>query len=288
MTGIEKYRNYLPEELLALDKAVLNADVPMSYAGAARTAVSPYGEIVTRIGLNTLLYDGMGDLTAAIKALQKDLGEQQTGKLTVWQIDRLNYMSSRQNMTRVDFFTFAFGGHLVGDFARVEGTLEILGEKIAYPINNVRIECTQALGTCSYRQIALMLPDQNSWAQSYSVLEVANETYVVTRWQDNQIDAVPLTTAGCRTNTLSLNFAANEFYEISKNLSGEDCTSSLGVTLPKLEAPRISRIVDGQEILNTEFRRIQDESYGFLSSDFRLKIEDIKAKAQQIEVPKAN
>lgn len=278
--AVEKYRNFLPEELLALGEDALQSDVPMMYTGAANGALSPFGEVLIRSNLNVLLYNGVGDLTEAKKAFQRDIGDEQTGQLTVWQLHRLAYMASRQNMTSVDFFSFSSGGFISGDYSKVSGTLEIIDEKIAYPINHVVIECFKSSMICSYRQIALTLPDENSWVQSYSVGEIANESYAITRWQDDQIEAVPLQPASCRINQLSFNFAAKEFFEISKNGTGEDCETQLGVTLPKLEKPRVSRIIDGQEIIRGEFERISQEAYTFLSSDFRKSVDDAKARSE--------
>ncbi|UVK39380.1 hypothetical protein LHFGNBLO_000742 [Mesorhizobium sp. AR10] len=164
------------------------------------------------------------------------------------------------------------------DWASVKGTLQILDERIAYPINNVAITCDRVRGTCDYRQIALTLPDENSWTQSYSVGQVANETYRITRWDGNQIDAVPYENTACRTNQLSLNFATKEYLEIARNNTAGDCATALGGTLPKLEKPRVSQIVDGSKITDAEFKRINDEAYGFTSSAFRKKIDALKSK----------
>ena len=92
----------------------------------------------------------------------------------------------------------------MGDkWAFVKGTVKIIDERIAYPINHVDIECRRDRGTCEYRQIALMLPDENSFAQSYHVAEIADATYRITRWEENQIDAVPLDNRACRTTSLA-------------------------------------------------------------------------------------
>jgi len=109
---------------------------------------------------------------------------------------------------------------------------------------------------------------------------IADETYKITRWEGSQIDAVPVNNATCRTNQLSFNFETGEFFEIVRNRKAGDCETSLGVTFPRLEKPRISQIVDGREITRAEFDRINAESYSYLSSAFRAQIEALSGKQE--------
>ncbi|WP_417425944.1 hypothetical protein [Hoeflea sp.] len=177
--AVAKYRNYLPEQLLALSEEERRSSVPMMFSGAANLATSPHGEFIMQANLNSLMYDGFADYESAKRAFQTDLNEEPTGTLTVWQIHLLGYRASRVNMTRVSFFTFDFGGTMNDNWAVVKGAVTIIDEKIAYPINHVDIECSRNEGICEYRQIALTLPDENSWVQSYHVGEIADETYRV-------------------------------------------------------------------------------------------------------------
>ena len=276
--AVQRFKDYLPEEILAMSEDKRDSSVPLKFIMAANLATSEAGDLIIQANLNTLMYNGIGDYENAMKAFQNDLGEEPTGDLTVWQIHTLGYRSSRFNMTYVSFFPFDFGGAIGDDWAYVKGTVKILDERIAFPINHVDIECSRTEGRCEYRQTILTLPDESSWAQSYSVLELANDIYRITRWENDQIDAVPLNNAACRITQLSFNFATNEFFEIARNNTEGDCETQLGVTLPRLGKPRISQIVDGQEIVDAEFKRISDEGYGFLSSEFRNKIEAISAE----------
>lgn len=274
------YRDYLPEQLLALSEDERQSSVPMMLIGAANLAKSPAGDLVMQANLNSLMYDGFADYDGAKRAFQADLGEEPTGMLTVWQVHSLGYRASRLNMTTVSFFPFAFGGTMTEDWAFIKGTVEMIDEKIAYPINHVDIECSRKEGTCEYRQIALILPDESSWMQSYYVDEIADDTYRITRWEGQLIDAVPLNNGACRTNQLSLNFETKEFFEIARNNTAGDCETMLGVTLPRLEKPRVSRIVDGQEIINAEFNAISEETFTYYSSSFRKRIEEFISHAK--------
>ncbi|MCO6389394.1 hypothetical protein [Aliihoeflea sp. 40Bstr573] len=246
------------------------------YIGAANLAASQVGDVVIQANLNALMYNGLADYNGAKKAFQTDLGEEPTAELTVSQLHTLSYRASRRNLTHVSFFPFEFGGIINQNWASVKGTVKILDEKIAYPVNHVVIECTRSTNTCDYRQIALTIPDENSWVQSYHVGNIADEIYEITRWENDQIDAVPLDAHRCRINQLNLNFATDEYFEIVRNNTAGDCETALGVALPRLERPRLSQIVDGRDIVNAEFQRLDDEAYGYLSSDFRRKVHTSK------------
>lgn len=276
--AVARFKNFLPADILKMPDEQRSKSVPMMYIGAANLAASKAGDLVLQAQLNVLMYDGLADYGKAKRAFQADLGEEATGELTVWQIHTLGYRSARANMTYVSFFPFDFGGVMNEGWASVKGTVKILDEKIAYPINHVVIECERAANRCNYRQVALTLPDENSWAQSYHVGQIARETYRITRWENKQIDAVPYETTGCRINQLSLNFTTNEFFEIARNNTSGDCETLLGVTLPRLEKPRVSQIVDGSEIANAEFKRLNDEAYQFMSSAFRQRIDALTGK----------
>ncbi len=147
----------------------------------------------------------------------------------------------------------------------------MLGDNIVYPINHVDIRCERSRGTCEYRQYALIIPDDNSWTQTYFIDNIADDIYRITRWDEEakSIDAVPIGVGACRTNQLSFNFETQEFYEIARNASKDDCKTSTGITLPRLEQPRVSQIVNGDEIENGVFEALNEEAFSYLSGAFR-------------------
>ncbi|MDW9781943.1 hypothetical protein GOB92_27925 [Sinorhizobium meliloti] len=276
--AIARFKDYLPEQIKALSEKERSSSVPMMFIGAANLATAEFGDLVIQANLNSLMYNGLADYEDAKKAFQADLGEEPTGNLTVWQIHTLGYRSSRLNLTHVSFFPFDFGGVLSEGRASLKGTVKIIDERIAYPINHTDIECFQAEGYCKYRQIALVLPGDKSWVQSYNVMQVASDYYKITRWEREQIDAIPYNATGCRINQLSLNFATKEYFEIARNNTSGDCDTGLGVQIPRLVKPRVSQIIDGREIISAEFKRIDDEARGYLSSAFRKRLGPIKTK----------
>lgn len=271
--AMEKYRNWLPSQIRSMPDKQRDSEVPMTYIMAANAAASPLGDLSIQSSLNTLMYNGLGDFDGAKRRFQTDLSEQPTGNLTVGQIAKLSYRAERTSLTKVAFFPFQFGGKSFSDTAYVHGTVKLVDENIAYPVNYVEIQCTKSEGICTYRQTVLALPDENSWAQSYSVMESVNDTYKITRWDNDRIDASPLTEGTCRVNELRLNFAAKEFYEIATNAPQGKCEMPLGGSLPRLEKPRIAQIVDGDPLISAQFQKIRQETYQFLSSEFRAKVE---------------
>lgn len=273
--GAEKYRSWLPSQIRDLPEETRKSQVPMNYVMAANTASSPIGDIVIQSNLNMLMYDGIGNIDSAKRRFQIDLGDTPTGNLTVGQISTLFYRAERTRLTQVNFFPFSFEGSISPDIASVKGTAKILDDQIAYPVNFVEIECYRIDLICTYRQTVLVLPNENSWTQSYSVMVAVDETYRITRWDEDRIDALPVQEGGCRINELKLNFAAKEFYEFVTNAPDGNCELPLGGTLPRLQRPRITQIVDGDPIVDEEFKKISKETYQFLSSDFRARVDGI-------------
>jgi len=275
----DTYRDFTPDELLILSLEERQSSVPIMFTNAANLAVSPLGDSVIGAMLSTLMYDGFADYDLAVRAFQSDLGEEVTGELTVWQIHQLGYRAARTRLGYVSFFPFGAGGSIREDFASVTGTATILGDQIAYPVNYVTIECLRQDMTCRYRQVALLIPDENSWTQSYGVSEIADQWFRVTRWEDEQIDATPFDNSTCRITQLSFNFRSEEYYEVARNNSEGDCELGF-VTLPRLEQPRITQIVDGYDVIAETFQEIQDEAASYYSSAFRERIADAIAASE--------
>lgn len=279
--AMQKYQNWLPIQIRSMPPKQQDAEVPTIYIMAANTALSPLGEFSIQSSLNTLMYNGIGDFEGAKRKFQSDLGEQATGNLTVGQIAKLSYRAERTRLTDVSFFPFKFGGRVYSDTAYVKGTATLVDETIAYPVNYVEINCNKSEGVCLYRQTVLILPTENSWGQTYSVMEAVNETYNITRWDNDRIDASPITEGTCRVNELRLNFAAKEFYEFTTNAPEGKCEMLLGGSLPRLEKPRVAQIVDGAALIREQFQKISQEAYLFLSSEFRTKIEAVSLREKK-------
>lgn len=156
----------------------------------------------------------------------------------------------------------------------------IVDDKIAWPINHVRVSCDRNDGLCTLSQIHLSTPDESSWVQMYHVVESIDETYEVARWDKDMIESHPLGTSDdCRSTSLSFNFKTKEFYFITRNAGG-DCKLMLGGELEKLSKPRVAQIIEGQKIIQDKFGEMQKAAYDVLSSDFRKRVEQLEEKSK--------
>ncbi len=272
--GMLKYRNYTPEQFKSISEKELYSSVPMSYSEAAQKGLSKGAELLFGMQLNTLMYSGVSNYQEAIKKFQYDLGDKPTGILTVWQIYNLEKRSDMQKLNYIGF-PDDFLNNKNDDIASVQGTMMIHDEKSAWPINHVKFLCYKNDKYCEYSQLILDIPRGNNWSQNYVIIEMEHEFYTITNWDENTIDAISSTNkTDCRVITFSLNFKTKEFYQIARN-GDKQCEALMGEKLPFLAKPRISQIVDGQEIINEEFKKIKQASYDVLSSDFKRKVESL-------------
>lgn len=277
--AVKKYRNYSPAQIAEMPDKQRSSEVPMMYTMAAQRGLSQGSELLFAMELNKLMYPGLHDYDAAIKAFQVDLGDRPTGKLTVWQIYQLQQRAEIQSLSRV-LFPDQFSSYITDQFASAQGTTIIVDDKIAWPINHSKIKCFKSTGQCEFSQIYLNVPDESSWSQSFHVMETDTEYYSISRWGKDSIESHPLGGSNdCRNTSLSLNFMTKEFYFITRNAGG-DC-KILGVELEKLNKPRIAQIVDGSKIISAEFAKMSKKAFDVLSSDFRKKAEALMKNAQQ-------
>lgn len=101
--AIKRYRNYLPAQILALPESVRQKEIPIAYLQAANGADSELGRLVFAGMLNTLMYKGMSEYDASVRAFQKDLGDQPSGKLTVGQIFQLGKRAEMHSILMADY-----------------------------------------------------------------------------------------------------------------------------------------------------------------------------------------
>jgi hypothetical protein len=268
--AVKKYRNFTPEQLKALSEKELQSSVPMMYTMAANTALSKGADIIFASSLNRLMYPGINDYAQAVKQFQSDLGDKPTGIFTVYQIYQLQYRSELQSLSTISFPSL-FSDIKDDTFAKVEGTLKIIDDKIAWPINHVRISCFKNEKYCNFEMIYLDVPDKDSWAQTFTVMEDLPETYYIDRWTIDSIDAsLPETGDKCRVSSISLNFKTKEFFHLTKN-GGGNC-EFFGKKLEKLLKPRIQQVVDGEHIFSEEYSKIKKAAFDVLSSSFKKRV----------------
>lgn len=269
--AVQKFRNYTPQQVQEMPENIRKSEMPMMYIFAARRGLAVDSELLFGMELNHLMYPGIHDYKTALRNFQTDLGDKPTGVLTVWQIHQLEYRSQLQKLSRVSFPN-TFGSIKTAAHSRVQGTITLLDEKIAWPINHIKINCTKSENLCEARQVMLIIPNDKSWAQQYQVMVDEVDYYDITRWTDDVIDAeLPSTKDSCRTTSLNLNFRTKEFFFITKNAGGK--CEFMGTALEKLPRPRVGQVIDGTKIIDGEFQKLSQAAYAVLSNDFRKKVE---------------
>lgn len=277
--AVQKYRNYTPQQIENIPEKEGSSTLPMMYIWAARRGLSVGSELLFGMELNRLMYSGLHDYNAAVKAFEADLGDKPTGVLTVWQIHNLQQRSEMQGLSRV-LFPDQFSSYKSNDYVSIQGTMMIIDEKAAWPINHTNVKCFKNENYCARDQILLTLPDDKSWSQNYGVIQDSTEHYEISRWDQDSINAKPReTSSGCRTTSMNLNFKTKEFYYITRNAGG-DC-KVLGATLDKLPKPRISQIVDGSKIIGEEFAKIEKAAFDILASDLRKQVAEISTNVEK-------
>jgi hypothetical protein len=282
-TAVRKYRNYTPQQINDLPEKEKSSSLPMMYIFAAQRGLSTDPELLFGMDLNRLMYPGIHDYKAAVKAFQQDLGDKPTGILTVWQIHNLQQRSEMQRLSRVNF-PDRLSSFKTDDYASIEGTMMIIDEKAMWPINHTKVRCFRGENYCALDQILLTVPDDKSWTQVYGVIQDSTEHYEIARWDQDSIDTRPKETSDrCRTTSMNLNFKTKEFYYITRNAGGE--CKFLDATLDKLPKPRISQILDGAKIISEEFAKIEKAAYDVLASDFRKKVIALEGSEGKKRVP---
>jgi hypothetical protein len=210
---MKKYRNYLPEQIWALPEKVRDSDVPMAYLMAAQGANTEVARIIYASMLNRLMYHGMSNYGAAVRAFQKDVGDAQTGKLTVWQIWQLQQKSEMQRVEPPLIPGF-FSDIKSRGYAKLEGTLQMLDEKPAFPVNKVKIMCVQHEGSCTLDEIDVQFPTEKDWAAGFTIYWTDPTEYKITKWTGDVIEADYEASGAlakpCRNTKLQLNFKAKE------------------------------------------------------------------------------
>ncbi len=268
-----KYKDFTPQQLAALPEKERKSSVPMAYSSAAGIGLSKGAELIFAMQLNTLMYPGMDNYKNAIKQFQRDVGEKDTGILTVSQIYKLDKRTEFQKLSRV-FFPDQYSNYITEKSASVQGAMMIHDERIAYPVNHTKLTCYKSNNYCELEQLYLSFPKMDSWGANFHVMEASTEYFDITSWEENTIDAVPSDPgSGCRKTSFNLNFKTKEFYQITRN--GDKECEVLGTTFPKLEKPRIAQIVDGEKIINTEFANLKKMTFEMLSVEFQNKIKKL-------------
>jgi len=243
------------------------------------SAKSELGAHVFASMLNVLMYKGMGDYDAAVRAFQTDLGDEPTGKLTVGQIHQLSKRSEMQGTSPPSIPGF-FSDILVDGYATLQGTIQMLDETAAFPVNQVKIRCVKHEGYCTLDEIDVQFPKETDWVLGFTVYWTDPLQYKITKWTDDVVEAdyeAAALATQCRNTKLQLNFKAKEYFVITTN-AGEQC-EVMGVKFDELKKPRISKIVDGEKLIQAEYAAFRKRQFEVLASEYRDQITSAAERA---------
>lgn len=273
--AVQKYRNYTPQQVAAMPERVRSSEMPVMYIWAAQKGMAKGVDLVFGMELNKLMYPGLAEYRRAVMEFQRDLGDPPNGILTVWQIHQLTKRSEMQSLGSISFPN-TYSSFKGGDYGKVQGTMMIHDDRIAWPINHHIVHCYRQRSVCEVEQIALLIPDDSSFSQSYGIMRMEPDYYDITKWEADTVEATTSSNSGCRQTTVTLNFKAKEFYFITRN-GVKDC-EVLGTQVPRLEKPRIAQIVDGSKIIRDEFSKIQQAAFKVTSKAFQSKVDTLFAQ----------
>jgi len=207
-----------------------------------------------------------------IEQFQQDSGFAVTGRLTLREIEELTRRYTRVHDTRVHPLG-GFGDELFiyrgADFVSAEGTWILEGDEIAFPINTSQINCSLADNECLVIQANIWIPSLGEADDSYS-LDLSSNTYTIVSWTDNEV--VARSRSACRTMILTINSAAREVYEITRNNS--DAESCGTFDTPWLEAPRIATLVPGWQRADEWWKERKKEASEYINPRFIDGLED--------------
>jgi hypothetical protein len=266
--AMERYRDWLPSQILELPENQRRSEVPIAYIQAANTA-----EIFIKYYLNRLMYNCLSVFDGEKRAFQRDIGQQETGNLTVGQLNELFFRAERSELKRVSFFAGHFGSYIGSNMAQVRGTAVLVGEQAAYPINFVQINCQRDEEICIYQEISISIPNRDSWNQEFRIHQSRSDRFRITLWESDRIEARPIVDGNCRIPELKLNFSNREFFEIVTNAPEGQCEIIPGISLPRLEQPRISQVTEENDTISDIFDEINQEVRGYMSSEFIREVE---------------
>lgn len=206
----------------------------------------------------------------AIKKFQRDIGQDQTGELTMGQLNELSRRANRLSDNPIYVPGLGETLDVIGeeDYVTTEGTWTIEGEKHAFPINFAKINCFKSRGTCEINQVNISIPRLNNSSQGFLVAHTPyTEELEIISWANNEI--VSQGDIKCRTTIMTINIENNEVFQITRNKGNERCLS-----LPQLKKPRIARLNPGTKFAREFWNSRKEKTNKYINTEVQ---EQIKA-----------
>jgi hypothetical protein len=213
------------------------------------------------------------ELQLATAAFQSDLGQPSTGEMTVAQFEELGRRLNEVNATPVYVLGQEPTVHISKDFGIADGTWQIIGDTIAFPINRVNIECFRQFGHCFVSRAHVDVGTGSTSTPlkgSYS-LHLATELHLVTSWTATEISMEG--GGDCRRTTITMNANSGEVVELTRNNTKGECE---GIPLPKLDQPRVARFVHSFRTSYDFFQEHKKLAHTYKTSAYQELMERLK------------
>jgi hypothetical protein len=105
------------------------------------------------------------------------------------------------------------------------------------------------------------------------MLNVEINDYYITKWDNEEITAD--TAGGCRVATLIINTKLKEVSSITRNHNDAECEILPGKSMPKLDKPRVSRLIGGYSISRDYYNKQTKERLKVYSPEYSAAIEKL-------------
>jgi hypothetical protein len=205
-----------------------------------------------------------------VTQFQHDVGEPETGALTLAQMDTLTKRSDALKIADVNVSLPALTDKdgpeiiVIEDLVSAKGTFIIEGDKPAYPLNIASFECDRKLGYCNQSNV-----DINDDGSIYYVNTFQTSPPILS-WNDEEV--VANGEGLCATTTLTINIKAKEVYAITRNNGNQSCAP----LMTPLAKPQISKLVSGFNVSQDYFAKKRKEADGYRTKEYQEYLEAMR------------
>ncbi len=190
------------------------------------------------------------------------LGEPATGRLTLSQFRKAEAYADALRGPRTEFVQGVapiVTNDVLGEVV-TQGTMQIDGEDIAWPINQVMGRASRTAGT--YKEIFQYLDIKNNW-----VFSMAEDTYQILTWTDDEIVAKKSYTA--RVTKVVIDLKAKTVTYLTED--NKDGSNSAG-GFPKLESltkTRVSRLAPSGDAARAYYEKLAQRARDYVANRAR-------------------
>jgi hypothetical protein len=218
------------------------------------------------VDLNTLKHPAEDPaFYSALVAFEQKAGLAVDGRFTAKEWDRLAQAARLGNEEEVwlPMKVVAAGGP---GYATATGTWVMQGDKLAYPVNTVSIECSRSERQCVTHDTSIQIPSETDSASSSLLVFTNTDYYDVVDWSPEEIRA--LTKSSCRQTVLTIQPVTKTVFLTTTDLTEKGCE-----IIGRLPAPRVSTLEDPRPIMRELFkaRREKVEALFFTNHMAQLK-----------------